>query len=432
MVIHVVSSGESVWSIARAYGLEPAQVAADNQVPADGALAVGQTLVLRFPDRVHTVAPGETVTSIAGQYGLTLRELYRNNFSLGGQPLLFPGQRLTLSFQDQPPLTPAVVNGYAYPNIELGALEETLPYLTALAPFTWGIGADGALLPLEDLSLRRAAWNMGTVPLLHLSTLTEEGNFSTQRAEEILSNEAAQADLIAQVVQAVRSRGYGGADVDFEYIPAALGPAYASFLGQLRQALSPLPLWAALAPKTRADQPGLLYEAHDYAAIGAAVDAALLMTYEWGYLAGPPMAVAPLPNVRAVLDYAVTEIPPEKLLLGLPNYGYDWPLPFIQGQTRAKSLSSQEAIALAVRYGVAISYDETAQSPGFRYTDWEGVEHEVWFEDARSLEKKLLLIQEYGLLGTGIWNLMRPFSQLWLLLGALFDMDQPLPSQPAF
>ena len=221
-------------------------------------------------------------------------------------------------------------------------------------------------------------------------------------------------------------------EVDFEYIPAALGPAYASFLGQLRQALSPLPLWAALAPKTRADQPGLLYEAHDYAAIGAAVDAALLMTYEWGYLAGPPMAVAPLPNVRAVLDYAVTEIPPEKLLLGLPNYGYDWPLPFIQGQTRAKSLSSQEAIALAVRYGVAISYDETAQSPWFRYTDWEGVEHEVWFEDARSLEKKLLLIQEYGLLGTGIWNLMRPFSQLWLLLGALFDMDQPLPSQPAF
>ena len=144
------------------------------------------------------------------------------------------------------------------------------------------------------------------------------------------------------------------------------------------------------------------------------------------------MAVAPLPNVRAVLDYAVTEIPPEKLLLGLPNYGYDWPLPFVQGQTRARSLSSQEAIALAVRYGVAISYDETAQSPWFRYTDGEGVEHEVWFEDARSLEKKLLLIQEYGLLGTGIWNLMRPFSQLWLLLGALFDMDQPLPSQPAF
>ena len=432
MVIHVVSSGESVWSIARAYGLEPAQVAADNQVPDDGALAVGQPLVLRFPDRVHTVVLGETVTSIAGQYGLTLRELYRNNFSLGGRPLLFPGQRLTLSFRDQPPLTPAVINGYAYPSIELGALEETLPYLTALSPFTWGIGADGALLPLEDLALRRASWNMGTVPLLHLSTLTEDGNFSTQRAEEILGSEAAQADLIAQVAQAVRSRGYGGVDVDFEYIPAALGPAYASFLGQLRQALSPLPLWAALAPKTRADQPGLLYEAHDYAAIGAAVDAALLMTYEWGYLAGPPMAVAPLPNVRAVLDYAVTEIPPEKLLLGLPNYGYDWPLPFVQGQTRARSLSSQEAIALAVRYGVTISYDETAQSPWFRYTDREGVEHEVWFEDARSLEKKLLLIQEYRLLGTGIWNLMRPFSQLWLLLGALFDMDQPLPSQPAF
>ena len=63
---------------------------------------------------------------------------------------------------------------------------------------------------------------------------------------------------------------------------------------------------------------GSLYEGHDYAAVGAAVDAVLLMTYEWGYTYGPPMAVAPLPNVQAVLDYAVTAILPKKILLGVP------------------------------------------------------------------------------------------------------------------
>ena len=146
------------------------------------------------------------------------------------------------------------------------------------------------------------------------------------------------------------------------------------------------------------------------------------MTYEWGYTAGPPMAVAPLPNVRAVLDYAVTEIPPGKILLGVPNYGYDWPLPFVQGTTRAQSISNQRAIELAIEYGIAIQYDETAQSPFFHYTDSSGTVHEVWFEDARSLAAKLRLIAEYGFQGAGFWNLMRPFSQTWLTLASLYDM----------
>lgn len=134
------------------------------------------------------------------------------------------------------------------------------------------------------------------------------------------------------------------------------------------------------------------------------------------------MAVAPLPNVRAVLDYAVTAIPAEKILLGVPNYGYDWPLPFIQGVTRAQSISNQRAIELALQHNIAIQYDDSARAPFFHYTDGAGTVHEVWFEDARSLDAKLRLIAEYGFQGAGIWNLMRPFSQIWLLLDALYDL----------
>ena len=148
-------------------------------------------------------------------------------------------------------------------------------------------------------------------------------------------------------------------------------------------------------------------------------------SYEWGYTYGPPIAVAPLPNVRAVLDYAVTELPPAKILLGVPNYGYDWPLPFVQGQTRAQSISNQHAIELAIQYSIAIQYDGTAQAPYFHYTDASGTVHEVWFEDARSLEAKLRLIAEYGFLGAGIWNIMRPFSQLWLVADSLYDIEHP-------
>ena len=172
-----------------------------------------------------------------------------------------------------------------------------------------------------------------------------------------------------------------------------------------------------------------LYEGHSYRDLGEAANRVFLMTYEWGYTYGPPMAVAPLPNVRAVVEYALTEIPAEKLWLGVPNYGYDWPLPFLQGETRATSISPQYAVSLAARYRSSISYDETAQAPWFRYTDENGTEHEVWFEDARSLRAKLSLIPEYGLDGAGYWNLMRPFPQNWLVLDSLFIIrETPLPA----
>ena len=129
------------------------------------------------------------------------------------------------------------------------------------------------------------------------------------------------------------------------------------------------------------------------------------------------MAVAPLPNVRRVVEYALTEIPSEKLWLGIPNYGYDWRLPFVQGN-KATSISNRYAVSLAQRYGAEIQYDTTAQTPWFRYTDENGIVHEVWFEDARSIQAKLNLISEYGLSGAGYWNMMRPFPQSWPLLSS--------------
>ena len=89
------------------------------------------------------------------------------------------------------------------------------------------------------------------------------------------------------------------------------------------------------------------------------------------------MAVAPLPNVRQVVEYALTEIPASKIWLGVPLYGYDWPLPFVQGRTKAQSISPQEAVARAVRYGVDIQYSEQAQAPWYRYTDGYGITHEI-------------------------------------------------------
>lgn len=424
MTIHVVQSGDSVDSIAAYYGVDPIRLASDNSVPDNGALAVGQTLVIRFPRQVHSVLPGETLTAIAARYGVSVRDLWRRNWFLGGSEALSVGQTLVISYFEST-LGTAVTNGYAYPFIGNQLLSAQLPYQSYLSPFTYGITDSGDLIPLADDALLSAARQRGVFPVMHLSTLTESGQFDTYRGELVLTDPAIQERLIQQILQTVLQRGYAGVDVDFEYLPGPLSTAYAAFLSRLRRLLHAQGrfLWAALAPKTSATQKGLLYEGHDYPAIGAASDGVLLMTYEWGYTYGPPMAVAPLPNVRSVLDYAVTAIPASKIFLGIPNYGYDWPLPFVQGVTRAQSISNQRAIELAIEHQVAIQFDPTSQSPFFHYTDPTGTLHEVWFEDARSMEAKLKLISEYGFQGAGFWNLMRPFSQTWLVLDSLYTLN---------
>lgn len=423
MVIHVVAPGESLYSIAQLYGVPYSQLLYDNQPPDPAQLVSGQTIVVRFPRQVHTVQAGQSLSSIARQYGLTVRQLKRNNPVLGGGSAIYPGQTLVISYQQEPEGT-LFVNGYAYPFIDRALLRATLPYLTNMTPFTYGITAEGGLVDLNDGELISLALQEGVAPLMHLSTLTEHGGFSNELASLILNDAAIQNRLIDNVVRTIQRKGYRGLDVDFEFVfPQDAGP-YAALIRNFRAALEPLdlPVIVALAPKTSADQRGLLYEGHDYKALGEAASEVFLMTYEWGYTYGPPMAVAPLPNVRAVVEYALTEIPAQKIWLGMPNYGYDWPLPFVQGQSRATSISNRYAVQLALRYGAVIQYDERAQSPWFRYQDEGGAEHEVWFEDARSIRAKLALIPEYGLRGAGYWNLMRPFPQNWQVLASLYTI----------
>ncbi|MCO7121893.1 glycosyl hydrolase family 18 protein [Ihubacter massiliensis] len=134
------------------------------------------------------------------------------------------------------------------------------------------------------------------------------------------------------------------------------------------------------------------------------------------------MAVAPLNQVRRVLDYAVSEVPPDQLLMGIPNYGYDWTLPFVQGESRAEKISNDEAIARAERYGVEIFFDEQAQSPYYYYTDENGADHVVWFEDERSMQAKLALVSEYGLAGVSYWNIMDYFAAGSEVLREMYDV----------
>lgn len=425
MQIYVVKPGDTLYSIGRALSLAPGFLARYNGLREPYRLAVGQSLLVLYPERTVTVRAGDALSSIAASSGTDVLSLFRMNPNLSGSDQLYPGQVLVTQLE-QSRTRSAFVGGYAYPYVQESVLRGILPFAGALMPFTYGFTPEGALVPMDDERLLALAGEYGVRPFLHLSTLTAAGTFSAAQATVVLRSEALQQTLAEAVLQKMQEKGYMGLDVDFEYLGRELAEAYAQFLSRLHGLLAPygLPLIAALAPKTSADQPGILYEGHDYAKLARNADYVLVMSYEWGYTYGPPMAVAPLAAVRRVLDYAVSEMPPEKIFMGFPNYAYDWTLPYQAGSTRAELIGNEAAVQLAVRVGAEIRFDETAQTPWFTYTGSDGQVHEVWFEDPRSCLAKFRLPAEYGLHGLGVWNFMRPFTAAFSLMNYLFRLGE--------
>lgn len=373
--------------------------------------------------QIYVVKPGDTVDSIAALYGITPDTILYNN-QIPYPYSLTIGQALLLTVPPSPPYTPSIYSGgYAYPFISSWVLEQTLPYLSYLYVFSYGFSLTGELIaPLwDDTWMISLAKSYGTAPVLTLTPFDETGQFNNYLISNLLGNDAARQRLIYQLTRQITERGFEGVDIDFEYILASDRVAFAEFVAQVREAVNALgyPVSVALAPKTSSTQAGLLYEGKDYALLGQAADYVLLMTYEWGYTYSPPMAVAPLNKVREVVEYALTQIPAGKIHLGIPNYGYNWTLPYVKGTSKARTIGNVEAVQIAIDNNVPIQFDQTAMSPFFQYRS-DGALHEVWFEDVRSLDAKFGLVTEYGLRGVGYWQVMQLFRANWLLLSDRF------------
>lgn len=377
---------------------------------------------------IHIVASGDTVNSIAAAYQIPADTIIYNN-QLIYPYILVVGQALLLSTPSElQPYRFVVTNGYAYPFINDWVLTQTLPYLSRLSVFSYGFSTEGEIIPptLDDSFMIQAALEYNSAPFLTLTPFDASGRFNNNLISAVINNPSVKNTLIDNLVITVSEKGFQGVDIDFEYILAEDRIAFADFVRDVRIAINQLgyPVTVALAPKTSDNQPGLLYEGKDYALLGEAADEVLLMTYEWGYTYSEPMAVAPINNVRRVVEYALTRIPHEKINLGIPNYGYDWPLPYEKGVTRATTIGNIEAITIAANNGAEIQFDETAMSPFFTYTN-NGISHEVWFEDVRSMQTKFNLVEEYDLHGMGYWQIMRLFRANWLLLADRFLIDKP-------
>jgi spore germination protein YaaH len=150
--------------------------------------------------------------------------------------------------------------------------------------------------------------------------------------------------------------------------------------------------------------------AYEYEKIGKLVDRIVIMAYYYHWVNGPAGAIAPLPWVQDVIDYAIMKILPEKIYLGIPGYGYDWII--TDNSQSARGLSYFQIMQIKEKYNSKLEWDQESQTPYLRYENRSG-QHEVWFENKESIIKKLDLVKEFQLRGAVLWRLGLEDPALW-------------------
>lgn len=283
MQIHVVARGQTLAEIAQAYSVSVDVIQRANQLPNPEDLVPGQTMVIPILGRYYWVQPGDSLYRIARRFGVPLLRLAQvNRLSLASQ--LRVGMRLYISPTAK---RAAEINAYIEPPAQglTEALEQEVtqvsPYLTYLSITSYRVQRDGSLqAPVTDQLPELA--RRQRVALTMVITNQEGAQFNAELGHLILTDTAVQDQLLANIIEIANQVGYRDIHFDFEYLPVEDREAYNRFLEKAVQRLRPLgfTVSTALAPKTSAAQRGQWYEAHDYPFHGRTADFVVLMTYE--------------------------------------------------------------------------------------------------------------------------------------------------------
>lgn len=428
LFIYTVVTGDTLRGIAERFGTTTRELLRLNELDSQDVLVPG--LHLLVPGAPYLAAPyrvrsGDDYTSIALKSGVSARDFeYWTGLRETKGDTLKAGSTIYLPKKVTRKKT-VETNGYLLPTGDASDANilRSISDLTYVCIFSYQVRPDGTLLAPRDQDALQGARDAKIAPLMTVTNF-DGNNFNTELAHTVMSNPSLRRKVFNSILNTMRQKGFKGVNVDFEHMHPEDRQLYNQFIRELKAYVRSggYSVSIAMGPKTSDDPQASWMGAFDYRTLGREVDFLMLMTYEWGWVGGPPMAVAPIDQVRAVLKYATSVIPSNKILMGMSLYGYDWPLPFVKGTTRASGISNNEAQNLALREQVPIEWDAASASPFFRYTNQAGENHIVWFDDALSEAAKLQLIYDFTLRGATYWVLGNEFPQGWYLLKDSFEV----------
>ncbi|MCX7622719.1 MAG: glycosyl hydrolase family 18 protein, partial [Thermomicrobium sp.] len=303
-------------------------------------------------------------------------------------------------------------------------LQAQLGKLDIVSPYFFQLRADGTIEELSDPTADTFLRESGVTVVPMIKNVPRWDEFTP-----LLSDRQQRAAIIGRIVELVERRGYDGIHIDFEAVNANDAPLLTAFMRELAATLHPRGKLVTQAVVARtSDTPTTWGGAYEYSALAEVNDYIVVMAYDFHYAGGSPGPVAPLTWVRRVVDYLVTRVPTDKLILGIPLYGYDWDT---TAGPPARSVRYDQVQELQRRPGATSGYDEREQEAWLRYVDDLGHQHEVWHADARSVAARLDLALDRGLAGVALWRLGHEDPAIWPDLGRLNTPATRIPAFPS-
>ncbi|MDD4335662.1 MAG: glycosyl hydrolase family 18 protein [Desulfotomaculaceae bacterium] len=373
----------------------------------------------------YIIRSGDTLFSLGQKFGVQVDDLMTANDL--SSDMIYPEQRLWIPSRS----SRYVLGFYVEQEHDLpssyGSMTANSNQISAVAPFWYRLAPDspaaieehrapdgtGACDPPAIISGAHKN-NIQVLALIHNMIYAGQVD-GAGLAAAMLENEHTRGVFINQLEGIIKAYGYDGVNLDIENIRLADRDKFSLFVKELFQRLAPQgsQITVCVPAKTHDNLQSAWSGPFDYAQIGMYSHSVIIMTYdEHGYSSGPG-AIASSGWVRDVVKYAAQNISPEKILLGIPGYGFDW----TAGQAGPRYISFGQAMTLAKSQQANILWDNGSQAPYFKYCDSGGRGHEVWFENAFSLTNKLDLIEEYDLKGLAIWRLGMEDPGVWDVLG---------------
>ncbi|EGW36157.1 glycosyl hydrolase family 18 protein [Desulfosporosinus sp. OT] len=284
----------------------------------------------------------------------------------------------------------------------IDSLRQQSSHIDTYADFAFQVQPDGKFTgQINQLALQEAL-TRNIAPLILFHNFNGK-TFDPQPLRSVLSSTASQRDCIRHMINLLPPTA-AGVHVDFEGLEAPYRIPFLAFLESLKATLHDQGMLLTIAipaKRSEGEAPG-----YDFAGIGRLCDSITLMTYDQHFSGGSPGPIASLPWMTETLDYAIRYIPHEKLLLGIPVYGYDW------SNELTRIVPMRAVPELVAQTNARILWSDPAVEPYFYY--WRGrLKHTVWYENELSAKIRLGFVKSYRLRGIAIWRLGYETSRLW-------------------
>ena len=279
--------------------------------------------------------------------------------------------------------------------------------------------ADGSLAvdkdPKLDAWLKTLNIELPMMPLLN----NYDGNiWQIQPMADMLASPTARERLETSLVEYAQSHKDAGIAVDFEEIPDASQKNFDTFIRELSIALH------AVGLKLMVALPAADWT-YDYKSLAAGSDAIILMNYDLHWPESAPGPIVSQDWYLKNLNAIVKMIPPQKIVMGIANYAYDWPSPTkAVPHPVADALSFQSACVRAKESDATVQFDPASLSPFYNYEDETNNIHNVWMLDALTAYNELRSAERAGVQGTALWRFGTEDPSIWDIWDARRPNDQ--------